>query len=133
MSRSDAINRNEVADDEAVACERGDTRNTENTRIRPARKAAGALTTATSVETAVDADGTIGVCLAGPRPKSVARSQVGNGAVKGARIRTTSQPATNRGSIEGLAPCSANVAPASCSRIHGFSDDFWNVEIFAMT
>ena len=71
--------------------------------MRPARKTAGALTTAASFETAVDAGGTIGACFAGPRPTSVARSHVGNGAVKGARIKTTSQPATNRGSIDGSA------------------------------
>ena len=103
MSRSEATDRNEVADAEAIAFERGETRNADNTRMQPARKTAGALTTAASCETAADAGGPIGVCLAGPRPKSVARSQVGNGAVKGAKIRTTSQPATNRENIDGSA------------------------------
>ena len=103
MSRSDATDRNEVAVAEEIAFERGDTRNADNTRMRPARKTAGAFTTAASCDTAVDAGGTIGACFAGPRPTSVARSHVGNGAVKGARIRTTSQPARNRESIDGSA------------------------------
>ena len=103
VSRSDATDRNEVADAEEIAFERGETRNADNTRMRPARKTAGALTTAASVDTAVDAGGTIGACFAGPRPNSVARSHVGNGAVKGARTKTTSQPATNRESIDGSA------------------------------
>ena len=110
MSRSDATDRKEVAVAEEIAFESGDTRNADNTRMRPARKTAGALTTAASVETAVDADGTIGACFAGARPNSVARSHVGNGAVKGARIRTTSQPATSRENIGGSA--------ISCSKLH---------------
>jgi hypothetical protein len=110
MSRSDATDRNDVAVADEITFERGDTRNADNTRMRPPRKTAGALTMAASFETAVDAGGTIGACFAGPRPNSVARSHVGNGAVKGARIRTTSQPATNRENMDGSA--------ISCSKLH---------------
>jgi len=120
MSRSDATDRNEVGDADEIAFERGDTRNGDNTRVRPARKTAGALTTAASFETAADAGGTIGACFAGPRPNSVARSHVGNGAVKGARIRTTSQPATKRGNIGAVQSHEATFRPRGSLAIGNF-------------
>ena len=102
ISRSEATKRNEVADAEEIAFERGETRNADNTRMRPARKTAGALTTAASCETAADAGGTIGVATP-VHVRTASRDHVRKCAVERRQRQDDEPTATNRESIDGSA------------------------------
>jgi ribosomal protein L37E len=62
------------------------------------------------------------------RPKSVAMSQVENGAVNGARINVTSQEATSRESMDVAAVSSKRCASCRMPRIHRVSAESWAFE-----
>jgi hypothetical protein len=119
-----ALDREDVDDEGETGVETGIIRNIERTRILTVRSAAGAFTTAASCETADGAGGMTGACCAGPRPNSVAMSHVGNGAVKGAKIKSTSQLATIRESMTWSLMRSASFTPVARAQIDNFSEDF---------
>jgi len=109
MSRDDVTERGKVAVEEEIASVSGEIRKAECRRVRPLPRNAGAVTTASSCDTAADRCGAMGACRAGPRPTSRARSQVGNGAVNGAMTSTTSQQAVMRENIDVVATRSSKL------------------------
>jgi hypothetical protein len=103
--QADGVSRKEVVEGNTIVLPSTDTRKICASRLRPARKNPGALTTAASCDTALDVGGAIGAWRPAPRPNNVLRSHVENGAVKGASTRTTSQHAVNRESMaDGCGP-----------------------------
>jgi hypothetical protein len=123
--QADAVSRKEVVDGNTILLASADTRKTCPSRLRPARKNPGELTTAASCDTVLDVDGAIGACRPDPLPNNVLRSHVENGAVNGASTRTTSQHAVNRESrADGCEPIQQALRHRIKRRVPNFS---WNL------
>ena len=88
-----------AADADVVVESANSCRRNGRTRTRPRVDARCAVGTAASVADPTDGRRATGVRLPWGLPKTLARSQVENGAVKGKTTRTTSQDAKSLGSI----------------------------------
>jgi hypothetical protein len=88
-----------AADEDAFVENAKGSRRNGRTRTRPVVDARAAAGTAASVADATDGRRATGVRLPWGLPKTLARSQVEKGAVKGTKTSTTSQEAKSLGSI----------------------------------